>query len=83
MNPGKEPYAIGLRRLNCQWCATATVHDTHKFWLHCSRCTRCYACGKAQRCGHCLKYEEACEKETAGVVPPDWLDRALEWIRHS
>ena len=81
MNRGKEPYAVGYRRLSCHWCRIATVHDTHKFWLRCHTCQRCYSCGEGLRCSHCLKYEEAVAKERDGVMSLDWLDTALKWIK--
>lgn len=81
-NHGKEPYAAGLRTLPCQWCAAATVHDTHKAWLHCSTCQRCYTCGEATPCGMCQRFQRSTlsTEQTRGL-PLDWLEQAMQWIR--
>jgi hypothetical protein len=82
MNRGKDPYVVGLRRLNCQWCTTTTVHDTHKSWLHCQTCQRCYSCGEAKPCAMCQRYDaQLFERLSAGVISADWLDQAMQWMR--
>lgn len=82
MNRGKDPYVVGLRVLPCTWCTTATVHDTHKSWFHCESCRRCYACGEDKPCAMCQRYDgNFFERLNAGVISPDWLDKAMQWIR--
>lgn len=77
----KDLYAEGYRQLVCQWCDTETAHDTHKFWLRCRDCHRCYACSSATPCGHCTKYERACARDRDGVMQLDWLDKAIKWVQ--
>lgn len=79
---GTELYAVGLRTLACQWCVRDTIHDTHKAWLHCSTCQRCYTCGAEAPCVRCQRYQRSTlAQDQPRELPLDWLDSAMRWMR--